>query len=374
MDFELSDEQAMLREASREMLTAHAPASALRRQRDNGESVHAGLWRQGRELGWPGLLVSEEYGGVNQGLSEAAIVAEEIGRAIARGPFLPNMVVARAVARSDHARLRAEVLPELAEGEVWATWAVAEPGPFLMAPGTCVAVRSGTGSLDLSGGKTAVQDADGARWLLVSGALDEEPALFLLDTDARGLTIRPQRTLDLSRNFAEVTLDRVRIPAHRVVASGGPAVRELLDDAAVVAAAESLGTLERMLELTVEYVKARVQFGRPIGSFQAVKHACATIAMQLLGVRAATSYAAMATDAGIADASLAASVAASYTTDVAGAIAGSALQLHGGLGFSWEHDLHLYLRRAKTNALLQGGIRTHRTRLAELVRRATVPA
>jgi alkylation response protein AidB-like acyl-CoA dehydrogenase len=149
-------------------------------------------------------------------------------------------------------------------------------------------------------------------------------------------------------------------------------VRGLLDAACVVLAAETLGTLDRMLELTVEYVQVRVQFGRPIGSFQAVKQACATMAMQVMGARAATYHAAMAADAGTPDASTAACVAASYTSAIAGEVAGSALQLHGGIGFTWEHDLHLFLRRAKADAVLFGDVALHRERLCQLA--AQTPA
>jgi alkylation response protein AidB-like acyl-CoA dehydrogenase len=206
----------------------------------------------------------------------------------------------------------------------------------------------------------------------VTALEDGAPAGYLVDRDAPGVTVRRQQTLDLTRSFAEVRLDDVRVPPARRLGGGAAAVRRLLDDASVLLAAETLGTLERMLELTVEYVRVRVQFGRPLGSFQAVKQACATMAMQVQGARAATYYAAMAADAGAADAERAACVAASYTSGVAGDIAGWALQLHGGIGFTWEHDLHLFLRRAKSDAVLHGDAAVHRARLTGLVTPAAV--
>ena len=373
MNFELSDEQAMLREASRDLLTERAPVSLLRTQLDDVAEVDQVLWRLAGELGWTGLLVGEENGGSGQGLVEAALVAEEIGRSIARGPFLPALLVARAVERSGSDDVRAEVLPLLADGTAWATWAFAEPGRPWSVEGLGATARTDGDHVVLSGRKTAVQDADGARWLLVTALADGVPASFLVDRDAPGLSVRRQRTLDLTRSFAEIGLEDVRVPAARRLGGGDDAVQRLLDDAAVLHAAGTLGTLDRMLELTVEYVKVRVQFGRPIGSFQAVKQACATMAMQVQGARAATYYAAMAADAvatgGEAeDAARAACVAASYTSAVAGEVAGSALQLHGGIGFTWEHDLHLFLRRAKSDAALYGDAVLHRARLAELVR------
>jgi len=367
MDFELTDEQAMLREASRDLLSDRAPVAVLRTQVDDADEVDPTLWRLAGELGWTGLLVDEEHGGSGQGLVEASLVAQEIGRAVARGPFLPALVVARAVARDGAEELRAEVLPTLAEGDAWATWAFAEPGrPWTVEGLGATAVTDGD-EVVLSGTKTAVQDADGARWLLVTALEDGVPASFLVDRDAPGISVRRQRTLDLTRSFAEVRLQDVRVPASRRLGGGVAAVRRLLDDAAVLHAAATLGTLERMLELTVEYVQVRVQFGRPIGSSQAVKQICATMAMHVQGARAATWYAAMATDAAAGDAARAACVAASYTSAVAGEVAGSALQLHGGIGFTWEHDLHLYLRRAKSDAVLFGDIPVHRARLADLV-------
>src|SRR3954470_14623316 len=368
MDFELSDEQAMLREASRDLLTDRAPTSVLRGQLDDVE-VDPRLWSLATELGWTGLLVPEEHGGAGQGLIEQAIVAEEIGRAVARGPFLPTSVVARAISRDGSDELRAEVLPVLADGGAWATWAFAEPGQPWTPAGVTATARGDGDAVVLTGTKTAVQDADGARWLLVTALEEGVPASFLVDRDAPGVTRRRQKTLDLTRSFAEVRLDYVPVPAARRLGGGADAVRRLLDDASVLLAAETLGTLERMLELTVEYVRVRVQFGRPLGSFQAVKQACATMAMQLQGARAATCYAAMAADAGAADAERAACVAASYTSGVAGEVAGWALQLHGGIGFTWEHDLHLFLRRAKSDAVLYGDAAVHRARLTGLVAR-----
>ncbi|SHN39897.1 acyl-CoA dehydrogenase family protein [Cryptosporangium aurantiacum] len=367
MDFELTDEQALLREASRDLLTDRAPVSVLRTQLDDDAEVDPTLWRLAGDLGWTGLLIGEEHGGSGQGLIEAALVAEETGRAVARGPFLPALLVARAVDRGGAEELRTEVLPALADGSAWATWAFAEPGRPWSPEGLGTTVRAEGNDVLLTGTKTAVQDADGARWLLVTALERGEPVSYLVDRDSAGLTVRRQRTLDLTRTFAEVRLDDVRVPSSRRLDGAPGALHRLLDDAAVLSAAQTLGTLERLLELTVEYVKVRVQFGRSIGSFQAVKQAVATMAMQVQGARAATYYAAMAADADAEDAARAACVAASYTSAVAGDVAGSALQLHGGIGFTWEHDLHLFLRRAKADAVLQGDAALHRSRLVDLL-------
>jgi alkylation response protein AidB-like acyl-CoA dehydrogenase len=373
MDFELTDEQAMLQDASHDLLSDRAPIAVLRRQLDDDAEVDPALWRLAGELGWTGLLVSEEHGGSGQGLVELALVAEEIGRAVARGPFLRTSLVGLAVDRDGGDALRTDVLPALAEGAVWATWAFAEPHRPWTVEGLSTTARPDGSGVVLSGTKTAVQDADGARWLLVTAGEDGVPTNYLVERSAPGVTVRRQRTLDLTRTFAEVILDGVRVPATHRLGGGEEGVRRLLDDAAVLHAADTLGTLQRMLELTVEYVRVRVQFGRPIGSFQAVKQACATMAMNVQGARAATYYAAMAGDAAADDAARAACAAAAYTSAIAGTVAGSALQLHGGIGFTWEHDLHLFLRRATTDAVLHGDATAHHRRLTDLIaRRLTV--
>ncbi|QJT05264.1 acyl-CoA/acyl-ACP dehydrogenase [Streptomyces asoensis] len=374
MDFELSEEQGMLRAASRELLSDRAPIEHVRAWTDRDEDVDPEVWRLTAGLGWPGLGLPEEYGGAGQGLVELALVAQEMGRALGRGPFAPTAIVGRALAAAGPPELRAAVLPALAAGSGWATWAFAEPRAPWSLDGIRATARADRDAIVLDGVKTAVQDAGGARWLLVTARHDGVPASFLVDRSAPGVAVRRQQTLDLTRSFHEVRLEGVRVPsAHRLV--GGPTeIQRLLDEASVLRCADALGVMERMLELTVEHTKARVQFGRPIGTFQAVKHACADMALLVHGTRAATSYAAMAADAGADDAARAACAAASYTAAGTGEVAARALQLHGGIGFTWEHDLHLHLRRARADSVLYGDAAVHRDRLCTLLRRSPASA
>ncbi|MCT9075621.1 acyl-CoA dehydrogenase family protein [Streptomyces fulvoviolaceus] len=364
MNFELSEEQAMLRDASRDLLADRAPIERVRAWLDGDEDVDPEVWRLMAELGWPGLGLPEEYDGAGQGVVELALVAEELGRALGRGPFVPTAIVGRALAASGSSRLRAETLPALAAGSDWATWAFAEPH----APWTLDGVHATADAFVLDGVKTAVQDAGGARWLLVTARHDGVPALFLVDRDAPGITIRRQRVLDQTRAFYEVRFEGVRVPHERRLDAGPEEIQRLLDEASVLRCADALGVMERMLELTVEHTTARVQFERPIGSFQAVKHASADIALLVHGTRAATYYAAMAADAGADDSARAACAAASYASAGAGEVAARALQLHGGIGFTWEHDLHLHLRRARADSVLYGDAAVHRDRLCGLLR------
>jgi alkylation response protein AidB-like acyl-CoA dehydrogenase len=373
VDFELSDEQAMLRAAARDLLSNRASIDVVRARLDQDEDVDPALWRLMAQLGWPGLALPEEYTGAGQGLVELALVAEEIGRAVARGPALPSALVGHAVTRGGPVALRAEVLPALASGTAWATWAFAEPRAPWTLDGVHTTARTDGDAVVLDGVKTAVQDAGGARWLLVTARHEGAPASFLVDRDASGVTVRRQRVLDLTRAFYEVRLEGVRVPRTRLVHCATD-VQELLDTASVLQSAETLGVLDRLLEMTVEHLKVRVQFGRPLGTFQALKHKCATMAMLVHGTRAATYYAAMVADAGpehAVDAARAACVAASYSSAATAEVAGEALQLHGGIGFTWEHDLHLYLRRAEADGVLYGDTAIHRDRLCDLVRPAS---
>lgn len=370
MNFELSDEQAMLRDASRDLLSDRAPIDAVRTWMDRDEDVDPKLWRLAADLGWTCLTLPEEHGGIGQGLTELVLVAEEIGRALGRGPFGPTAIIGYALASWASPQLRDEVLPALAAGSEWATWAFAEPQSRWTLDGVHTTATRDGDTFVLNGVKTAVQDAGGARWLLVTAQQDGEPASYLIDRDAVGVSLRRQHTFDLTRALYEVELDGVRVPAYRRLDGGPGEVQRLLDYASIVRCADAVGVMQRMLELTVEHAKTRVQFGRPIGSFQAVKHACTDMAMIVHGARAATYYAAMAVDAGADDAARAACVAASYTADGAGEVAADALQMHGGIGFTWEHDLHLYLRRAETDGVLYGDPTIHRDRLCTLLRQS----
>ncbi|WP_030326364.1 acyl-CoA dehydrogenase family protein [Streptomyces sp. NRRL B-3229] len=373
MDFELSEEQALLREASRALLSERAPVDLVRVWAERDEDVEPALWRLTADLGWSGLGLPEEYGGTGQGLVELALVAEETGRALGRVPLAPTTLVGRALAGAGSAVLRAQALPALAAGSVWAAWAFAEPHAPWTLDGVRATARCEGDVIVLDGLKTAVQDAGGARWLLLTARQDGVPASFLVDRDATGVTVRRQQVLDTTRAFYEVRCEGVRVSHDRRIGSSPDGIQRLLDEASVLRCADALGVMHRMLELTVEHVRSRVQFGKPIGTFQAVKHACADMALLVHGARAATYYAAMAADAGAHDATLAACAAASHICAAAGEVAGLALQLHGGIGFTWEHDLHLYLRRARADSVLQGDAAVHRDRLCALLRRSSVP-
>lgn len=353
VDFELTEEQAALREVSRGMLVANCPVQLVRSLAGAGKDVDDKLWRLAAELGWLDLAVPAEHDGAGQGLTELCLVAEEIGRAAAPGPFTDSALTAFALARWG----RADLVPGLAAGQLKASWA--HHG--------AVSGHYDGGDLVLSGRATAVQAARAADWLLVTvgtaGAVGGKRLVLIERTRA---SLQARRTLDETRRWYDVVLDGVRVPAADVLAADAAGIGWLIDAGTVLAAADALGTGERLLDMTAAYVKVREQFGRPLGSFQSVKHKLADMLTTLKGARAATYYAAMALDAGTADAALATSAAKAFTGAGIAALAGEALQTHGGIGFTWEHDLHLYLKRAKIDEMLFGSTAEHQERLVSL--------
>ena len=286
MDFELTEEQAALREVSRGMLAVSCPPQLVRSLAGAGKDVDDKLWQRGAELGWTGLAVPEEHDGAGQGLVELCLVAEEIGRAAAPGRVRGQRADR---ARPRPARGKPELVAALAAGDLKASLACHGP----------VAGCYDADELVLSGRATAVQAAAAADWLLVTAASDQGRRLVLVER-ARA-AVEPRRTLDETRRWYDVVLDGLRVRAADVVSADEAEIRWLTDAAAVLSAADSLGAGERLLEMTVGYVKVREQFGRPLGSFQSVKHKVADMLTTLKGARAATYYAAMALDAGVAD-------------------------------------------------------------------------
>jgi alkylation response protein AidB-like acyl-CoA dehydrogenase len=351
VDFELTEEQAALREVSRGMLAVSCPPQLVRSLAASGTDVDDKLWQRGTELGWTGLAVPEEHDGAGQGLVELCLVAEELGRAAAPGPFADSALAGLALARLG----RPELLAALAAGDLKASLACHGP----------VAGRYDGDELVLSGCASAVQSAAAADWFLVLVSGDAGHRLVLVE--AASAAVKPRRTLDETRRWYDVAFDGVRVRPADVVTGADAEIQWLTDAAAVLSAADSLGAGERLLEMTVGYVKVREQFGRPLGSFQSVKHKVADMLTTLKGARAATYYAAMALDAGVADATVAASVAKAFTAEGVAALAGEALQAHGGIGFTWEHDLHLYLRRVKVNEMLYGAPAEHYERIVALL-------
>lgn len=359
MDFELDEEQSALKEVTRDVLESFAGPGVAREIVDGGAVPSDALRGAGAEVGWLALGIPEDRDGLGCGLVEIAIVAEELGRALAPWPFGETALVARALARVD-APGTGEILSALASGQELAALAVAEPGAIASSVAETVVTRREGGALVVSGTKTAVESAASVDWLAVSATVDGDAASVLVRVDSPGVVIESERGLDATRPRFRVVFEEAPV---QVVLSSGDDTGELLDAAALLVSADALGAAEVLLELTVGYVRVREQFGRPIGSFQVVKHAVADMLRRVRGTRAAISYAAMAIDAGAPEAPRATAVANAYASSELRRVAGQALQLHGGVGFTWEHDLHLYLRRIKADEILYGDDSVHREKV-----------
>ncbi|MGE2714148.1 acyl-CoA dehydrogenase family protein [Mycolicibacterium litorale] len=374
MDFELTDEQRGLVDSTRALLTRRSSAVRARGLIDTADSFDAELWKDGVDLGWPALGIAESDGGLGQQTIDLALVCAELGYGLAATPFIPVAVAADALTTST-AENKSKLLQLISEGSLIAGWAISEFGQTWGPAGIGTVAQPYDGGYRLTGAKANVQHADAAHLLVVDALLDDAPARFVVPTDTPGMRVSRQQTLDVARSYCDVTFDDVAVDEAALCATGEQAQRAITRSMhlnTVLVCAELVGIGQRLLEMTVAYVKERNQFGRPVGSFQAVKHKCADMRIWVQACTAATYHAAMALDAGgrDADADHAVSVAKAYVSDAVGRVTGEALQLHGGIGFTWEHDLHLYLRRARTGALLCGDAAFHRERLCHLLESA----
>jgi alkylation response protein AidB-like acyl-CoA dehydrogenase len=373
MDLDLSADQELFVETTRRFLESECPIVEVRRLHDVGLGFDADYWRKGAELGWTATLVPEAEGGGSvsgDGLLDLALVAEEMGRLVSPGPLVAVNVVADAIARTGSAEQRADVLPALVAGETVATWAFAEEGNTWDAAGVTLTATERDGGWVLAGTKTFVEAAGAASWFLVTARTGSGLTQFLVPAGTAGVAVTDLGSLDFTRQFGRVDLDAVSLPASAVVGAvggAGDAVERQLQVALVLQNAETVGATTTVLDFTLEYAKDRIAFGRPIGSYQALKHRFADMRTWLEACHATSTASARAVQAGADDASELVSVSKAYIADRAPAIIQDCVQLHGGIGVTWEHDLHLYLRRVAQNAALYGSVGQHRERIATLI-------
>jgi alkylation response protein AidB-like acyl-CoA dehydrogenase len=373
VDVVASEAQRMLQETTRRFLEARSPIVALRRQVEGKTGFDKDAWRQGAALGWLSLFTPEAYGGLAesaQGVVDAAIIAEELGRVVFAGPFLPVNIAVLAVAAHGSETQRAALLPALSGGEQTAAWCFSGPGLASGLEPGAVRVTPAGADFVLEGTASYVEAAHLADHLLVTArGRDGGLSQFVLPAQTAGVTVQPLETLDLGRALAEVRFEGVHGGADTLLGEAGraaDAVERQLQLAVVLQCAETVGVIDRALEFTLDYVKQRVAFGRPIGSFQALKHRLADHATQLEGAKAITAYAAQVVQAGAADAAAAVSIAKSQCGRFGVEIIRDCVQLHGGIGVTWEHDIHFYLRRAVSNEALWGAPARHHDRLCRL--------
>jgi alkylation response protein AidB-like acyl-CoA dehydrogenase len=363
MDFALSPDQQLLRGAARAFLDEHVTPAVVRALWDDPRGERDDLWKDMARLGWLGLTLPEAHGGSALGMVETAVVLEEMGRVACSGPYLETIVLARALETAGTPAQKARWLPAIAGGAARATVAFLDGELDWRPEAVLTRAEPGSDGIRLTGVKQWVSWAHVADVLLVPAREPEGLSLFLIEAGAQGLDISPVPAMDPGMRWATVRLNGVRTSADgRVGAPGAAAalLEDLLRWGAVGATAGMLGAARRCLELSVEYAKVREQFGQPIGSFQAIRHRCAEMLLEVENAHSATYYAAWAQDADAEDRALAASVAKAYVSEAARKVCGDAIQVHGGIGFTWEYDLHLYFKRAKALETTWGDADHHR--------------
>jgi alkylation response protein AidB-like acyl-CoA dehydrogenase len=372
MDFAFSQEQEMLRASAREFLSKECPPSYVRRMMSVGDAWDAAFWKKLAELGWTGLGIPEAYGGVGTFL-DLVVVLEEAGGALLPGPYFSTMGLAvPTLLEAGTEAQKKDVLTAIAAGAARATVAQTEPSGRWDADGVTIAAQQSGDGWRLDGVKLFVPDAAVADHVIVAARTrsggEDGVTLFLVSGRPAGMTVSPLKTMDMTRRWYEVRLDGVQVPGDAVVGAvdrGWAPLRRALDWAAAGLCAEMVGGAQHVLDTSVEYAKTRQQFGKPIGIYQAVSHKLADMLMETESARSATYYAAWAVDADAPDRSVAASMAKAYTSDAYRRAAGNGIQVHGGIGFTWEHDMHLYFKRAKASEVTLGDATYHRELVAQ---------
>jgi alkylation response protein AidB-like acyl-CoA dehydrogenase len=373
VDFAFSEEQEMLRRSAREFLAKECGPKVVRRLMESADGYDAALWKKLAGLGWTALGIPEQYGGVGTFL-DLVVVLEEAGRALLPGPFFSTMGLAvPALIEVGTEAQKKEVLGAIAEGNARATLAFTEPAGRWDAGGIGLTAKQSGGAWRLDGVKAFVPDAAVADYIVVVARTrgqegEEGITLFLVKGKPEGMTVTSLETLDMTRRWSEVRFDNVEVPGDAVMGApdkAWPALKRALEWSTAALCAEMVGGVQKVLETSTEYAKTRHQFGKPIGIYQAVSHKIADMLVLSESGRSATYYAAWAVDADAADRSLASSMAKAYVSDAYRKVAGDGIQVHGGIGFTWEHDMHLYFKRAKSSEVTLGDATYHRELVAQ---------
>ena len=369
----LSSDQELFSETTAKLLDEIVPVGELRRLRDDPVGFDRAYWRRGAELGWTSLLVGEAHGGGSIGefgLVDLALVAYEFGRHAAPGPLAVTNVVVATLGETGH--VGDEVIGPLLSGASVATWCVGEPPPDDRLGSIALEVRLEGGDVVLDGIKRPVESAAGADLLLVTGRTGPGLTQVLVPAGTAGVSVAPMHSVDMTRRFSVVTFDEVRLPASAVIGGVGSAdaqVDRQLERGVAIACAESVGAMQAAFDMTVEWAFDRYSFGRPLASYQELKHRFADMKTWLEASHAISDAATGAVAVGSPDAWELLSTAKSFIGDYGSELLQDCVQIHGGIGVTFEHDLHLYLRRHTVNRALFGTPADHRQRLAEITER-----
>jgi alkylation response protein AidB-like acyl-CoA dehydrogenase len=364
MYFDLTDEQQAIKSTARDFLAARYKSERIRELVESEHGFEQSDWDEMAELGWPGLALPEEWGGQGLGIVDLAVLFEEMGYALAPSPLFSNTIAGLALAHCGSDDQRERFLRPLAGGKLrgapalWDAGSPATVGRFTME------AREDGGGIVLDGEKTLVMDAASADFLVVATA---DGRRHLVEREAAGVTVTPETGIDLTRRLYSVCFEGVRVAPADTMPAEADEYFPVFFRLCVALAAESTGVAQRTMEMAVAYAKDRQQFGRPIGSYQAVSHRCAQMLLETENARSAVYGAAWAADAEPESLPLAASMAKAYASDAGWRVPDASIQVHGGIGFTWEHDLHFFLKRGRANASMFGDAKWHRDRVADAV-------
>jgi alkylation response protein AidB-like acyl-CoA dehydrogenase len=364
MNFGLSESQRILRENARKFLATECPMAEVRRIMETGTAHDAGLYQKMAEQGFTGIIFPEQYGGLGLGKVEMAVLLEEMGRALVPGAYFSSVCMAGAVINEAASEgQKKHYLTPIAEGAKLATLALAEANGSWHPQSVKI---EADGSL-LNGTKLFVTDAAVADYMIVVAKLKDDLALFIVDAKQKGITVTAMPNMDLTRKVYLVQFMDVSGEPLATGAAARGALHHAMNIAELALAAELTGGMQRSMEIAVEYSKTRKQFGKPIGSYQAVQHQCADMYFWTEGSRSAALYAGWALDNKAQDAEKAVAIAKMYASDSGREVGNRAIQVHGGMGFTWENDCHLFYRRAKANEVMLGDAAFHRDRIAAMI-------
>jgi alkylation response protein AidB-like acyl-CoA dehydrogenase len=364
MYFDLTDEQRAIKSTAHDFLAARYKSERIRELAESENGFEQSDWDEMAELGWTGLALPEEWGGQGLGIVELAVLFEEMGYALAPSPLFSNTIAGMALTLCGSDDQRERFLRPLAEGKLrgtpalWDAGTAAAIGSFTMEP------RPDGDGIVLDGEKVLVMDAGVADFFLVATS---DGRRHIVERGAAGVSIAPATTIDPTRRLYSVRFDGVGVAPGDSLPAEASEYYPVFFRLCVALAAESTGIAQRTMEMAVEYAKDRQQFGRPIGSYQAVSHRCAQMLLETENARSAVYGAAWAADAEPESLPTAASMAKSYASDAGWRVPDASIQVHGGIGFTWEHDLHFFLKRGKANASMFGDAKWHRERVADAV-------
>jgi len=375
MDFELGEEQIMLKTSARDFLDKECPKKLVRDMMDDDKGYSPELWQKMAELGWQGLAFPEEYGGIGTSYLDLVVLLEEMGRALVPGPFMATVVHAgMTILAAGSEEQKSEYLGKITEGELIMTLALTEANGSYEAEDIQVKATASGDNFVINGTKLFIPDANVADYVICvartkEGTGEDGISLFIVDTKAAGVNIEVLKTMT-GEKLCEITFNNVSVPAANMLGNlndGWTAIKAVLEQATVAECAWMAGGARWILETTLDYTKERIQFGKPIGSFQAIQHKFADLAVEIEGATSLVYYAAWAIMENDTEKAIATSMAKAWCSDIYKHAAFEGVQIHGGIGFTWDHDMHLYFKRAKSSEVAFGDANYHREKIAQIL-------